>query len=167
MKGNKNDCVTLAQNHLSNMVYYQKFLDNAAADMEDIRHRLESVPVAVSHYGIDGTKGSGGDGMTGVEAEAERRILLMSQLVSLEKSTTETASLLGKLEAAIMLLPKLEKDVVETVYKNGIRIEKAKDIHHMSERTCRRVCRQAVCKIAVTLYGAAAAREIFFARAVE
>ena len=116
MKGNKNDCVTLAQNHLSNMVYYQKFLDNAAADMEDIRHRLESVPVAVSHYGIDGTKGSGGDGMIGVEAEAERRILLMSQLVSLEKSTTETASLLGKLEAAIMLLPKLEKDVVETVY---------------------------------------------------
>lgn len=167
MKGYDNDCVLIIKNRLRKIPFYNQYIQNTKADIEEIKCRLNSIPVAVSRYGIDNVRGSGSDGLIGVEAEAEQRIKLQNRLRTLEYNLTEAESLLSKLNAGIEMLNDDEQVIIRSVFEEGVSFSNLQDKVNMSERTCRRICREAVQKVAITIFGPAAQEDIFQVKVIQ
>lgn len=158
----KNDYIALTFNHMNNYQNYEIMRNNLLNEIAQVKQEMSIIPIPSSRYS------GGGEGRSeyvvnrGVEMVVEKRSELSSKLELLYQELAALDKFVAKLDRAIGTLDEEEHELIKTIYVEGLGPRQAKEIHHMSERTCFRIRNKAIKKIAVYLYGDEASKRFYF-----
>ena len=155
-----NDYIATTRNYLKQFMLYNQYIENVDEALEDIGNRLSGGEIRATAYD-KGSKGSCYD-TDGVSRMAFKRMDLDEERERLKEESEPIRKHLNRLRNSLDRLPEHERRMLLDYYANKKTYAELIEKYYCSERTCRETLRTAERKLAIMLFGMAAAEPVLF-----